>query len=138
MSCHLVSTRVPVFAGEQGMTSKMKGIYRGFKFISRFFVAKEREMEIGYPTDVKHLAHIGLDGSDGAAPSWMNDFKTSSSFSMSSVGSIGGSYRDPATAGFERSFGRQQTSDMNHPSTPKKQKHKKGRSSSTKKPSSFQ
>jgi len=23
----------------------------------------EREMEIGYPTDVKHLTHIGLDGS---------------------------------------------------------------------------
>ncbi|CAL0300424.1 unnamed protein product [Lupinus luteus] len=26
-------------------------------------IEKEREMEIGYPTDVKHVTHIGLDGS---------------------------------------------------------------------------
>ncbi|CAA0396815.1 CRIB domain [Arabidopsis suecica] len=36
-------------------------------------------MQIGNPTDVKHVAHIGWDGpSDNAtAPSWMNDFKSS-------------------------------------------------------------
>ena len=34
-------------------------------------VAKEREMEIGYPTDVKHVAHIGWDGPSGTAPSWV-------------------------------------------------------------------
>ncbi|KAG8490558.1 hypothetical protein CXB51_013670 [Gossypium anomalum] len=33
-------------------------------------------MEIGNPTDVKHVAHIGLDSSSGTAPSWMNEFKT--------------------------------------------------------------
>ncbi|XP_019427020.1 PREDICTED: CRIB domain-containing protein RIC4-like isoform X4 [Lupinus angustifolius] len=26
-------------------------------------IEKETEMEIGYPTDVKHVTHIGLDGS---------------------------------------------------------------------------
>ena len=34
-------------------------------------VVKEREMEIGYPTDVKHVAHIGLDGLSGTAPGWV-------------------------------------------------------------------
>lgn len=32
---------------------------------------KEREMEIGYPTDVKHVAHIGWDGPSATAPSWV-------------------------------------------------------------------
>lgn len=32
-------------------------------------VVKDREMEIGYPTDVKHVAHIGWDGQSGTAPS---------------------------------------------------------------------
>lgn len=34
-------------------------------------VLKEREMEIGYPTDVKHVAHIGWDGPSGTGPSWV-------------------------------------------------------------------
>ena len=36
-----------------------------------FAVHKEHEMEIGYPTDVKHVAHIGLGTSD-TSPSWVN------------------------------------------------------------------
>ncbi|GLT41279.1 hypothetical protein SLA2020_153540 [Shorea laevis] len=33
-------------------------------------------MQIGLPTDVKHVAHIGWDGpSVNSTPSWMNDFK---------------------------------------------------------------
>lgn len=35
-------------------------------------VVKEREIEIGYPTDVKHVAHIGLDGQSSSAPSWVS------------------------------------------------------------------
>ena len=36
-------------------------------------VVKEHEMEIGYPTDVKHVAHIGWDSAAGnASPSWVN------------------------------------------------------------------
>lgn len=36
-------------------------------------VVKERELdfEIGYPTDVKHVAHIGADGIGGAPPTWV-------------------------------------------------------------------
>uniref|UniRef100_A0A1J3HKG4 CRIB domain-containing protein RIC2 n=1 Tax=Noccaea caerulescens TaxID=107243 RepID=A0A1J3HKG4_NOCCA len=48
------------------------GIYkiiRSFKSFSHFFIRyeeeteeREAEMEIGFPTDVKHLSHIGVDG----------------------------------------------------------------------------
>ncbi|AEE82439.1 CRIB domain-containing protein RIC10 [Arabidopsis thaliana] len=59
------------------MSMKMKGIYKGFKCISQIFaVEKERdEIEIGFPTDVKHVAHIGWEGSSGSAPGWMSEFK---------------------------------------------------------------
>lgn len=29
-------------------------------------------MVIGFPTDVKHVAHIGNDGPSNAAPSWVS------------------------------------------------------------------
>lgn len=32
---------------------------------------KESEMQIGLPTDVKHVAHIGYDGSAANNPSWV-------------------------------------------------------------------
>ncbi|XP_018469245.1 CRIB domain-containing protein RIC10-like isoform X2 [Raphanus sativus] len=59
------------------MAMKMKGIYKGFKRISQIFaMEKERdEIKIGYPTDVKHMAHIGLEGSSSSGPGWMSEFK---------------------------------------------------------------
>ncbi|KAF9688322.1 hypothetical protein SADUNF_Sadunf02G0185400 [Salix dunnii] len=55
------------------MSSGMHKLVRGIKSLSQIFVYREeeddddeqmdREMEIGFPTDVKHLTHIGLDGS---------------------------------------------------------------------------
>uniref|UniRef100_A0A0E0KVJ5 CRIB domain-containing protein n=1 Tax=Oryza punctata TaxID=4537 RepID=A0A0E0KVJ5_ORYPU len=61
------------------MAYKMKGIFKGLKVISQIFVVKEHEMQIGSPTDVKHVAHIGWDGLTGnASPSWMNDIRASS------------------------------------------------------------
>ncbi|KAF7837082.1 CRIB domain-containing protein RIC4-like isoform X1 [Senna tora] len=48
----------------------IQNLIRGIKSLSQFFFYKEEEMEeieaemeIGFPTDVKHLTHIGLDGS---------------------------------------------------------------------------
>lgn len=32
---------------------------------------KEQEMQIGFPTDVKHVAHIGSDGPATNTPSWV-------------------------------------------------------------------
>ncbi|CAN8325524.1 unnamed protein product [Cochlearia groenlandica] len=57
------------------MEMKMKGIYKSFKSISQIFVVKDRDMEIGYPTEVKHVSHVGWEGSSGSAPCWMSEFK---------------------------------------------------------------
>ncbi|KAK3121160.1 hypothetical protein QOZ80_8BG0647330 [Eleusine coracana subsp. coracana] len=75
------------------MAYKMKGVFKGLKVISQIFVVKEHQMEIGYPTDVKHVAHIGWDSPTGSAasPSWMNDMNGSPDFS--SLSSIGPSAR---------------------------------------------
>ncbi|KAJ3679395.1 hypothetical protein LUZ60_017406 [Juncus effusus] len=63
------------------MAVKMKGLVKGIKFISQMFVYKEaHEMQIGHPTDVQHVAHIGWDGETGNNPTWMNEFKASSDF----------------------------------------------------------
>ncbi|KAH7545785.1 hypothetical protein FEM48_Zijuj01G0130600 [Ziziphus jujuba var. spinosa] len=132
------------------MSTKMKGIYKSFKYISQIFVVKERELEIGYPTDVKHVAHIGWDGPSGSAPSWMNEFKTAPDFSATSLGNIG-ERRDSnpmalstwSSQDFEQSMGHQSTSDMfmdvpsnELPNVPKKQKRKKSKSDSSPKSSS--
>ncbi|XP_062196735.1 CRIB domain-containing protein RIC10-like [Phragmites australis] len=65
------------------MAYKMKGVFKGLKVISQIFVVKEHQMEIGYPTNVKHVAHIGWDSPTGSAasPIWMNDMKGSPDFS---------------------------------------------------------
>ncbi|XP_022155608.1 CRIB domain-containing protein RIC7 [Momordica charantia] len=57
--------------------NKMKGLLKGLRYISQIFDnEKEPEMQIGFPTDVKHVAHIGWDGpSVNNNPSWMNEFK---------------------------------------------------------------
>ncbi|KAF2294918.1 hypothetical protein GH714_027013 [Hevea brasiliensis] len=47
---------------------------------------KEPEMQIGYPTDVKHVAHIGWDGPSVNSPSWMNEFKAAPGLSSASNG----------------------------------------------------
>ncbi|KAF7837449.1 CRIB domain-containing protein RIC7-like [Senna tora] len=67
---------------QQIMSTKVKGIFKGFRYISQIFDEKEEdEIQIGFPTDVKHVAHIGMDGPSANAPSWMNDFKGSSDVS---------------------------------------------------------
>ena len=32
----------------------------------------QQEMQIGFPTDVRHVAHFGWDGSTANSPSWVN------------------------------------------------------------------
>lgn len=32
---------------------------------------EDGEIEIGFPTDVKHVAHIGLDGPSASTPTWV-------------------------------------------------------------------
>ncbi|KAF5823123.1 putative CRIB domain-containing protein [Helianthus annuus] len=62
------------------MSKAMKGLLKGLRYISEIFEAdneKEPEIQIGAPTDVKHVAHIGCDGPSSNAPSWMNEFQGS-------------------------------------------------------------
>ncbi|OVA16178.1 CRIB domain [Macleaya cordata] len=136
------------------MGTKIKGICKSFKYISQIFVVtKEREMEIGYPTDVKHVAHIGWDSHSTNAPSWMNEFKTASDFSATSLslgeakdlnrvtGSTWGSqdfeqsmsmgHIQPASDIFMRES---QPTDL--PKAPKKQKRKKNKSTTLSSPKS--
>ncbi|KAJ4776306.1 ROP-INTERACTIVE CRIB MOTIF-CONTAINING protein 5 [Rhynchospora pubera] len=61
------------------METKMKGLLKGLRYISQIFDSKEAEMQIGFPTDVKHVAHIGWDSQNQAStngPSWMNEYKS--------------------------------------------------------------
>ncbi|XP_023528703.1 CRIB domain-containing protein RIC1-like [Cucurbita pepo subsp. pepo] len=63
------------------MGTSVKGLMKGIKYISQIFDEKEQEMQIGLPTDVKHVAHIGWDGpsaNQNNTPTWMNEFKSSS------------------------------------------------------------
>ncbi|XP_043806986.1 CRIB domain-containing protein RIC7 isoform X1 [Manihot esculenta] len=63
----------------------MKGFFKGFKYVSQIFDEKEPELQIGSPTDVKHVAHIGWDDSSASKPSWMNEFQSSSKTSNGSA-----------------------------------------------------
>lgn len=127
--------------------AKIKGFYKGFKFISHIFgvtvVKEEREMDIGYPTDVKHVAHVGWDGQSGSAPSWMKEFRTSSDFAATSIGNINETKSSHSAIStwssqdFE-SMDRQPASEMfsdtppvDIPNIPKSQTRKKSKSTST-------
>lgn len=53
---------------------KKGGFLKPLRYISQMFDGREHEMQIGFPTDVKHVAHIGWDGPNMNAPIWMKDF----------------------------------------------------------------
>ncbi|XP_073154159.1 CRIB domain-containing protein RIC10-like [Henckelia pumila] len=122
------------------MGTRIKGIYKGFKHtLSQIFVVKEREMEIGYPTDVKHLAHIGWDGPSGNAPTWMSEFKTVPEFTATSIGHNGSALSPWSSVDFGEIMGKQSEADMFKELSPntevgsmkKQQKRKKSKSTSS-------
>lgn len=117
----------------------MKGIFKGFKFISQIFVFKEPEMVIGYPTDVKHVAHIGF-SSSSSIPSWMTEFNTASGFSSGFFGEskeISWASNDlDHTKGFQLSPGNlSEKSRLPSARAPRKKKRKK--TTTTSSPSSI-
>ncbi|PON37709.1 CRIB domain containing protein [Parasponia andersonii] len=71
------------------MTTKVKGLLKGLRYISQIFDEKEEEIQIGFPTDVKHVAHIGWDGLSANGPSWMNEFKAPPNVSSGPLDPIG-------------------------------------------------
>ncbi|KAI5570310.1 hypothetical protein BDE02_11G019700 [Populus trichocarpa] len=124
------------------MATKIKGLCKGFKYISQIFVVKEREMEIGCPTDVKHVAHIGWDGPSGNAPSWMSEFKTPPDFSTTTVANPRDSnsvtFSPWSSQDFDESMGHQTMPNVFNdippsdlPNVPKKPKTRKKKTSSS-------
>ncbi|KAF5736736.1 CRIB domain-containing protein RIC7-like [Tripterygium wilfordii] len=79
------------------MGTKVKGLLKGFRYISQMFDEKEPEMQIGLPTDVKHVAHIGWEGPSANTPSWMNGFKSAPELSASEPLSLIGEAKSPFT-----------------------------------------
>ncbi|KAG2727861.1 hypothetical protein I3843_01G174300 [Carya illinoinensis] len=71
------------------MATKVKGLLKGLRYISQIFDEKEQDMQIGYPTDVKHVAHIGWDGPSANTPSWMREFESSREVSSRSLDAFG-------------------------------------------------
>lgn len=47
-----------------------------------FEVVEDEEMEIGSPTDVKHVAHIGWDGPSANGPTWVRATHSVSSIDL--------------------------------------------------------
>ncbi|KAG9454133.1 hypothetical protein H6P81_007037 [Aristolochia fimbriata] len=105
-------------------------------------------MEIGYPTNVKHVSHVGWDGSSVNAPSWMNDYKTSSDFSATSLNSLSQSKdTNPVAVAswssqeFQQSGGVEPLSGIfadcppDLPKVPKKTRRKKSKATSPSSPS---
>uniref|UniRef100_A0A0D6R6S2 CRIB domain-containing protein n=1 Tax=Araucaria cunninghamii TaxID=56994 RepID=A0A0D6R6S2_ARACU len=74
---------------------KWKRFVKGLRYLSQLFVLKEHEMEIGYPTDVKHVAHIGWDGPSVNGQSWMDELKPAPDFSSAPLSDFG-QPRDPS------------------------------------------
>ncbi|MBA0872792.1 hypothetical protein Goshw_020892 [Gossypium schwendimanii] len=50
------------------VTKSFRTLFQLFAYKDEI-VESENEMEIGFPTDVKHVTHIGLDGSASTSPS---------------------------------------------------------------------
>ncbi|GMJ05465.1 ROP-interactive CRIB motif-containing protein 1 [Hibiscus trionum] len=63
----------------------MKGILKGLRYIQDMFDEKEQEMQIGNPTDVKHVAHIGMDGPSASKPSWMSEYNSAQELSSDTL-----------------------------------------------------
>ncbi|KAH7838460.1 hypothetical protein Vadar_026709 [Vaccinium darrowii] len=74
----------------------MKGLLKGIRYIAqKFDEDKEPEMKIGYPTDVKHVAHIGWDGTSVESPSWMKQFRSPQGFQSAPLSANGEPMENP-------------------------------------------
>ncbi|XP_024968428.1 CRIB domain-containing protein RIC6-like [Cynara cardunculus var. scolymus] len=107
------------------MGTKVKGFFKGLKNISNIFdeEKEEQEIQIGMPTDVKHVAHIGGDGPAVESPSWMKEFDSGHNQS----GPLDGSSLDsPDTRKGTRNHRASRSEELNRelPDMPKPSKHR--------------
>ncbi|XP_058208076.1 CRIB domain-containing protein RIC7-like [Rhododendron vialii] len=101
------------------MGTKMKGLLKGLRYITQIFdEEKEPEMQIGNPTDVKHVAHIGWDGQSSAdSPSWMEDFKAPQGSESVPLPVNGDSKENPENKGASSEGSSRRSSRSQNPST---------------------
>jgi hypothetical protein len=60
-------------SGQPKKSHKFWRVGKAVKAVSRLFVWRDNDLDIGYPTDVKHVAHIGWDGPSINGPGWVCD-----------------------------------------------------------------
>ncbi|KAL8162790.1 hypothetical protein V2J09_014279 [Rumex salicifolius] len=112
------------------MAIAVKGLMKGIRYITSIFEQeREPEMQIGGPTDVKHVAHIGWDGPTASAPSWMDTFKGEGGDGAKRDGAGAGSTDSPKRRGPNADGSEPQAAK---PSRKKKQKGSTSSSGSSK------
>lgn len=57
--------------------------------LSHLFVWRNNELDIGYPTDVKHVAHIGWDVPSINGPGWMDELRPGPDYSSGPLSEFG-------------------------------------------------
>ncbi|KAH7432401.1 hypothetical protein KP509_07G020900 [Ceratopteris richardii] len=62
---------------------------RNWSTFADYFGEQEQEMEIGYPTDVKHVAHIGWDGPSVCGQNWVDNLEPSPDFATGPLKEFG-------------------------------------------------
>ncbi|MCO5607486.1 hypothetical protein L7F22_061682 [Adiantum nelumboides] len=62
---------------------------RRWSAVTEAFRWQEQELEIGYPTDVKHVAHVGWDGPSVRGPSWIDELKQSPNYATGPLKEFG-------------------------------------------------
>eukprot|EP00249_Psilotum_nudum_P019402 c27234_g2_i1 orf=291-1355(-) len=68
---------------------RLKVVLKGVASLTQIFGFRGHELEIGYPTDVKHVAHIGWDGPSVTGPGWMDELRPAPDFSVAPLCDFG-------------------------------------------------
>ncbi|KAI8523081.1 hypothetical protein RHMOL_Rhmol13G0046800 [Rhododendron molle] len=98
------------------MSTKVKGLLKGLRYITqKFDEGKEPEMDIGFPTDVKHVAHIGWDGPSVDTPSWMKEFRSQQGFQSAPLSANGEPKENPEVKWVSQDSCRRSSRSYNSP-----------------------
>ncbi|KAH9557481.1 hypothetical protein CY35_07G086200 [Sphagnum magellanicum] len=82
--CTLSST-----GGQPKKSRRLWRVGKAVKVVSQLFVWRDNDLDIGYPTDVKHVAHIGWDGPSIDGPGWMDEVRPAPNFSAAPLCDFG-------------------------------------------------
>ncbi|XP_076935162.1 uncharacterized protein LOC143601720 [Bidens hawaiensis] len=93
-------------------THKVKGIFKSLRYFSQAIEdEKKQDIQIGGPTDVKHVAHYGCDGSSEESPSWMRGFGTNPECQSASSGVSKGLSDDPKGGSEDQRMSRKESKE---------------------------